>query len=56
MTDAADSYALDSIDLFVSELRGGLDLVMGNRFAGTTEKGAMPFLHKYIGNPVYHFI
>jgi glycosyltransferase involved in cell wall biosynthesis len=56
MADADDSYALDQIDQFVSELRGGSDLVMGNRFAGMIEKGSMPFLHKYIGNPVLSFI
>ena len=33
-------------------LRGGYDLVMGNRFRGKILPGAMPWLHRYIGNPV----
>lgn len=52
MGDADDSY--DFLDLrgFVEELDGGADLVMGNRFAGGIERGAMPFSHRYIGNPI----
>jgi hypothetical protein len=41
---------------FVDELRKGADLVMGNRFAGGIAPGAMPPLHKYLGNPVLSFI
>lgn len=52
MADADDSYALDDITAFVEALRGGADLVMGNRFEGGIEKGAMPFLHRWLGNPV----
>lgn len=52
MADADDSYALDAIDPFVEALREGADLVMGNRFAGGIEPGAMPALHRYLGNPV----
>ncbi|WP_138180368.1 glycosyltransferase family 2 protein [Nakamurella multipartita] len=52
MADADDSYALDDIEPFVAALRGGADLVMGNRFAGGIERGAMPALHRYVGNPV----
>ncbi|MGY1811017.1 glycosyltransferase family 2 protein [Blastococcus sp. SYSU D00669] len=52
MADADDSYALDDIGGFVEELRAGADLVMGNRFRGGIERGAMPFLHRYLGNPV----
>ena len=37
---------------FVEALRGGADLVMCNRFRGGIEPGAMPFLHRYLGNPV----
>jgi len=40
----------------VSELRQGADLVMGNRFKGGIAKGAMPFLHRYLGNPVLSMI
>lgn len=52
MADADDSYALDEIGPFVEKLRGGADVVMGNRFQGGIEKGAMPFLHRWLGNPV----
>jgi glycosyltransferase involved in cell wall biosynthesis len=52
MGDADDSYALDDIGGFLDALRGGADLVMGNRFQGGIEPGAMPFLHRYVGNPV----
>lgn len=50
--DADDSYALDDLGPFVDALRGGSELVMGNRFKGGIEPGAMPALHKYVGNPV----
>ena len=56
MGDADDSYALDKLDPFVEELRNGADLVMGNRFGGKIHKGAMPWLHKYLGNPILSFI
>ena len=52
MADADDSYALDDLGGFLTALRGGSDLVMGNRFKGGIEPGAMPFLHRYLGNPV----
>src|SRR3954469_7520652 len=52
MADADDSYALDDLGPFVDALRGGADLVMGNRFAGGIAPGAMPALHRYLGNPV----
>ena len=52
MGDADDSYDFSALDPFVAKLRDGCDLVMGNRFAGGIEPGAMPFLHKYLGNPV----
>lgn len=56
MADADDSYALDQLDPFVVALRDGADLVMGNRFAGGIESGAMPTLHRYLGNPVLSFV
>lgn len=56
MGDADDSYDFTSLDPFVEKLRDGSDLVMGNRFAGGIEPGAMPPLHKYLGNPVLSFI
>ncbi len=56
MGDSDDSYDFGNLTLFVNELRNGYDLVMGNRFKGGVAKGAMPFLHKYLGNPVLSFI
>lgn len=52
MADADDSYALDDLGGFLDRLRSGADLVMGNRFTGGIEPGAMPALHRYLGNPV----
>lgn len=52
MGDADDSYDLSKLDEFVKRLRGGADLVMGNRFAGGIMPGAMPPLHRYLGNPI----
>ena len=52
MGDADDSYDFSSLELFVVSLRGGADLVMGNRFRGGIEPKAMPRLHRYLGNPV----
>lgn len=56
MGDADDSYDFTHLMPYVSKLREGYDLVMGNRFKGGIKKGAMPFLHKYLGNPVLSFI
>jgi glycosyltransferase involved in cell wall biosynthesis len=52
MGDADDSYDFSALDPFVARLRDGAQLVMGNRFLGGIEPGAMPPLHKYLGNPV----
>jgi glycosyltransferase involved in cell wall biosynthesis len=52
MGDADDSYDFSAIGPFVEKLREGYDLVMGNRFAGGIRPGAMPALHRYLGNPV----
>lgn len=56
MGDADDSYDFSNIMPFVEKLREGYELVMGNRFKGGIEKGAMPWSHKYIGTPVISFI
>jgi len=56
MGDADDSYDFSALQPFVDELRAGSDLVMGNRFRGGIAQGAMPFLHKYLGNPVLSFL
>ncbi len=56
MGDADDSYDFSALSPFVAHLRDGADLVMGNRFKGGIAPGAMPFLHKYLGNPVLSWI
>jgi hypothetical protein len=56
MGDADDSYDFASLDGFIGHLRAGAHLVMGNRFAGGIESGAMPALHRWLGNPVLSFI
>ncbi len=56
MGDADGSYDFAALDAFVAKLREGCDLVMGNRFAGGIAPGAMPFLHRYLGNPVLSFL
>ena len=52
MGDADDSYDFGNLMPFVEKLREGYDLVMGNRFLGGIQPGAMPPLHRYLGNPV----
>ena len=52
MGDADDSYDFTAIMPFLTKLREGYDLVMGNRFTGGIQPGAMPLLHQYLGNPV----
>ena len=56
MGDADDSYDFSKLDAFVERLQDGAELVMGNRFKGGIEKGAMPPLHYWLGNPVLSFI
>jgi hypothetical protein len=52
MGDADDSYDFTSLDGFVAALRRGDDLAMGNRFRGGVRPGAMPWLHRWLGNPI----
>src|SRR5262245_57450372 len=52
MGDADDSYDFSRLEPFIEKLYVGNDLVMGNRFKGGIRPGAMPWLHKYVGNPV----
>jgi glycosyltransferase involved in cell wall biosynthesis len=52
MGDADDSYDFSNLHDFISALDEGYELVMGNRFQGGIKRGAMPFLHRYLGNPV----
>lgn len=54
--DADDSYDFSKIDGFVHYLRKGYDMVIGTRIKGRIEKGAMPFLHRYLGTPVLTFV
>jgi Glycosyl transferase family 2 len=56
MGDADDSYDFTALAPFVGRLRAGADLVMGNRFEGGIKPGAMPALHRYLGNPALSFI
>lgn len=52
MGDSDDSYDFSRLEAFLEKLRGGDELVMGNRFAGEIRPGAMPWKNRYIGNPV----
>ena len=54
--DADASYDFSDLMSFLDLLRNGNDLVVGNRFRGGIRKGAMPFLHRYVGNPALSFI
>lgn len=51
MGDADDSYDFSEVPRFVEKWKQGSDVVMGNRFRGEIKRGAMPWHHKYIGNP-----
>jgi glycosyltransferase involved in cell wall biosynthesis len=52
MADADGTYPLDRLGEFVERLRNGADLVLGSRFKGEIEPGAMPWPNRYIGNPL----
>jgi len=56
MGDADDSYDFSRLEPFVDKLRQGYPLVVGNRFKGGIRPGAMPPLHRYLGNPVLSFV
>lgn len=56
MGDADGSYAFSHLPRFVERLRAGADLVMGNRFLGGIEPGAMPWKNRHIGNPLLSFL
>ncbi len=51
MADCDDSYDLTDLGRFLERLRAGADLVMGNRLSGEIKPGAMPWLHRWVGNP-----
>jgi len=52
MADSDDSYDWSDMGVFLAKIEQGFDLVVGNRFKGGIARKAMPFLHRYIGNPV----
>jgi len=52
MADADGTYPVQELGAFVDELESGQDLVLGSRFHGTIHQGAMPWLHRRIGNPI----
>ena len=54
--DCDRSYDFSRLEPFVERLRGGCDLVIGNRFLGGIARGAMPWLHRYLGNPVLSYL
>ena len=54
--DSDDSYDFTGLEPFIERLRDGDDLVVGNRFKGSIEKGAMPPLHRYFGNPFLSWV
>jgi glycosyltransferase involved in cell wall biosynthesis len=56
MGDSDDSYDFTQLGVFVGKLREGYDLVMGNRFRGGIRPGAMPLLHRYLGNPLLSWV
>ena len=56
MGDSDDSYDFTQLGDFVAKLNEGYDLVMGNRYHGEIRRGAMPFLHRFLGNPVLSWI
>ena len=56
MGDADCTYDFRELTPFVEALRGGAEFVMGSRFAGSIEAGAMPALHRYFGTPGTTFI
>jgi hypothetical protein len=52
MGDSDGTYDFSALPLFVQPLMDGVDMVMGNRLNKQLEKGAMPWLHRYVGNPM----
>jgi len=56
MGDADASYDFRQSGNLIAGLRNGSALVVGNRFKGGIDSGAMPFLHRYLGNPVLSFL
>ncbi|HYK95182.1 MAG TPA: glycosyltransferase family 2 protein [Candidatus Dormibacteraeota bacterium] len=56
MGDADDTYDFSRLDDLIRPLEQGYDLVLGNRFSGGVERGAMPWAHRYIGSPIINLL
>lgn len=56
MADSDGTYDFAEIPNFIKQLKKGNDLILGNRFAGKIEEGAMPPMNRYLGNPILSFI
>ncbi len=56
LVDADCSYDFSYIPRFISQLKRGYELVIGNRFKGKIESGSMPLLHRYLGNPLLSLV
>lgn len=52
MADADGTYDFAALPAFIERIRAGDDLVMGSRFRGRIDPGAMPWTHRYIGSPI----
>lgn len=56
MGDSDDTYDFSDLDALIAPLDHGADMVLGNRFAGGIDKGAMPWAHRYIGSPIINIV
>ena len=56
MGDCDDTYDFSNLDQLLAPLRDGYDLVIGNRYAGGIQPGAMTWTHRYIGTPIISFL
>jgi glycosyltransferase involved in cell wall biosynthesis len=56
MGDADDTYDFSALDDLIRPLEQGYDLVLGNRFTGGVQPGAMPWAHRYIGSPIINLL
>ena len=56
MGDSDDTYDFSDLDALIAPLDKGADMVLGNRFAGGIDKGAMPWAHRYIGSPIINLV
>jgi glycosyltransferase involved in cell wall biosynthesis len=54
MADSDSTYDLSEIPRFLQEIECGADLVIGSRFRGDIEDGAMPWLHRHVGSPLFN--